>query len=43
MPATAASYLLETILAKFILREEVHWQRWLGAGLVACGVILLAT
>ena len=43
VPATAASYLLETILAKFILREEVHWQRWLGAGLVACGVIMLAT
>ncbi len=43
VPATAASYLLETILAKLILKEEVHWQRWLGAALVACGVALLAT
>jgi drug/metabolite transporter (DMT)-like permease len=42
VPATAASFLLETLLAKFLLREEVHWQRWLGALLVACGVALLA-
>src|SRR5215467_3212187 len=42
VPATAASYLLETVLAKFLLKEEVHWQRWLGASLVACGVALLA-
>lgn len=43
VPATAASYLLETVLAKFILKEDVRWERWLGAGLVACGVVLLAT
>jgi len=43
VPATAASYLLETLLAQFILKEEVRWERWLGAGLVACGVALLAT
>jgi bacterial/archaeal transporter family protein len=42
VPATSASYLLETILAKFILKEDVRWQRWLGAFLVACGVGLLA-
>ena len=42
VPATAASYLLETILAKVILKEEVHWQRWLGAAMVACGVGLLS-
>jgi drug/metabolite transporter (DMT)-like permease len=41
VPATAASFLLETILAKVLLKEEVHWQRWLGACLVACGVGLL--
>jgi len=43
IPATSSSYLLETVLAKFILKEQVHWQRWLGAGLVAFGVALLAT
>ena len=42
VPATAASYLLETVLAKVILKEEVHWQRWLGAVMVALGVGLLA-
>lgn len=42
VPATAASYLLETILAEVILKEEVHWQRWLGAVMVAAGVALLA-
>lgn len=42
IPATAGSYLFETILAKLLLREDVHWQRWLGACLVACGVALLS-
>jgi drug/metabolite transporter (DMT)-like permease len=42
VPATASSFLIETILAKLILREDVHWQRWLGASLVVCGVALLA-
>ncbi|PWU07056.1 MAG: hypothetical protein C5B51_10955 [Terriglobia bacterium] len=42
IPATSASYLLETVLAKCVLREDVHWQRWLGACLVACGVGLLS-
>ena len=41
VPATSASFLLETVLAKWLLKEEVHWQRWLGAFLVACGVGLL--
>jgi drug/metabolite transporter (DMT)-like permease len=42
IPATAAGYLLETALAKFILREHVGWRRWAGASLVAFGVSLLA-
>jgi drug/metabolite transporter (DMT)-like permease len=42
VPATAASFLLETALARLILKENVHWQRWLGASIVACGVALLA-
>jgi drug/metabolite transporter (DMT)-like permease len=41
VPATSASFLLETVLAKVLLKEDVHWQRWLGAFLVACGVALL--
>lgn len=42
VPATAAEYVLSTIVAKYFLKEQVNWKRWTGAGLVACGVILLA-
>ena len=42
VPATAASYLLETLLAKYILEEHVGWQRWTGAAMVAIGVALLS-
>src|SRR5579884_2663495 len=31
IPATAASFLFETILAKYYLKENVTWKRWLGA------------
>jgi drug/metabolite transporter (DMT)-like permease len=42
VPATSASYLFETILAKLLLKEDVSWERWAGACLVAAGVGLLA-
>ena len=42
VPATAISYLLETALAKYVLKEVVTWRRWTGAILVACGVALLS-
>ncbi len=42
VPATAIAYLLETMLAKYILKEDVHWRRWAGALLVACGVLMLS-
>jgi uncharacterized membrane protein len=42
VPATAASYVVETLLAKWLLRERVDVRRWTGALLVACGVALLA-
>ena len=42
VPATAASYVLETVLAKYLLHEPVSLERWAGATLVACGVALLA-
>jgi drug/metabolite transporter (DMT)-like permease len=41
VPATAMSYVLETLLAKYILKEEVGLRRWAAATLVACGVVLL--
>jgi drug/metabolite transporter (DMT)-like permease len=42
VPATAASYVLETILARYVLKERISRKRWAGALLVACGVILVA-
>ncbi len=42
VPATAASFVLETILARYVLREHISRKRWAGALLVACGVALIA-
>ncbi len=42
VPATAGSYMIETVLAKLLLKEDVRWQRWMGAVMVACGVALLS-
>jgi drug/metabolite transporter (DMT)-like permease len=42
VPATAASYVLQTILAKYLLKEAISPARWAGASLVACGVALLS-
>ena len=42
VPATAASLVFETVLARFVLKETVDWKRWTGAALVTCGVVLLA-
>lgn len=42
VPATALSYVVETFLAQWLLKERVGFARWAGACLVACGVALLA-
>ena len=42
VPATATSYVLDTVLAKYLLKERITWHRWAGATLVACGVALLS-
>jgi drug/metabolite transporter (DMT)-like permease len=42
VPATAASFVLDTVLAKYLLKERVGAERWTGACLVACGVALLS-
>jgi len=42
VPATAITYVLETILAKYLLKEHVNWLRWAGASLVICGVALVS-
>jgi bacterial/archaeal transporter family protein len=42
VPATAASYVIEALLAKYVLHERLSAKRWAGALLVTSGVILLA-
>jgi drug/metabolite transporter (DMT)-like permease len=42
VPATAASIVAETVVARLVLKERVNWKRWTGAALVACGVALLS-
>jgi drug/metabolite transporter (DMT)-like permease len=42
VPITAASYVLETGLAKYWLKEQVDWRRWAGTSLVALGVALMS-
>jgi drug/metabolite transporter (DMT)-like permease len=42
VPASAGSFILETILAKFLLHEKVGPRRAAGALLVTAGIVLLA-
>jgi drug/metabolite transporter (DMT)-like permease len=42
VPATAGGFLIETVLAKVVLKEDVRWQRWVGGLVVSGGVCLLA-
>jgi drug/metabolite transporter (DMT)-like permease len=42
VPVSAATFVPETILARFYLKEAVDWRRWSGAGLIMIGVILVS-
>ncbi len=42
-PASASlTFMTNAIAAKFFLHEKVDHRRWIAAGLVACGVVLIA-
>ncbi len=41
VPATALSFVLDTIGARFILREHVPWKRWAGVLCVTAGVVMV--
>lgn len=41
VPASAASFVLETVLAKFVLREHIGMRRTAGALAVLAGVVLV--
>jgi drug/metabolite transporter (DMT)-like permease len=42
VPASAASFIIETLLAKLVLKEQVGMRRAAGALLVLSGIVLLA-
>jgi drug/metabolite transporter (DMT)-like permease len=42
VPATALAYILKTALAGWYLGEHVNLRRWIGAVLVAAGLVLIA-
>jgi drug/metabolite transporter (DMT)-like permease len=42
VPVSAVTYVLETVLAKYVLKERVNRLRWAGAALVICGVALVS-
>jgi drug/metabolite transporter (DMT)-like permease len=42
VPASAASFILETLLAKLVLRENVGRVRAAGSLLVLCGIVMVA-
>src|ERR1035441_2392779 len=42
VPVSAITYVMETVLAKYLLKAPVNGRRWAGAALVICGVILVS-
>jgi drug/metabolite transporter (DMT)-like permease len=42
VPMSAATFIPETLLARFLLKEKVDWRRWTGAMLIAGGVVFIS-
>ncbi len=41
IPASASNYIVGTIGAKYLLKEQISWKRWTGVALVCVGVTLV--
>lgn len=41
IPATAFSFVIDTIGARYILHEHIPWRRWIGVLCVTAGVVLV--
>jgi drug/metabolite transporter (DMT)-like permease len=41
LPVTAIGYVLTALLGRFLLLEEVSWQRWAGIALIVGGIALV--
>lgn len=42
LPLTAMSYIFGALLAKFFLKEDVTWLRWVGTFVIVVGVVFVA-
>lgn len=42
LPLTAMSYIFAALLAKFVLKEDVSWHRWIGTAVIVIGIALVA-
>ena len=42
VPVSALTIVIDTILARILLKERVDWRRWTGAALVTAGVYLVS-
>ena len=42
MPLTAMSFIFAALLAKFVLKEDVSWFRWVGTLVIVAGIIIVA-
>lgn len=42
LPLTAVSYIFAAFLAKFFLKEDVTWLRWIGTLIIVAGIFLVA-
>jgi len=43
LPVTAAGYVVSTFLGRVILHEQVSFERWMGAVLIAAGTALVTS
>jgi drug/metabolite transporter (DMT)-like permease len=42
MPLTSASFIFAAFMARFFLREEVSWLRWMGILIISVGIMFVA-
>ncbi len=42
LPVTAVGYVLNALMGKFFLLEQLSWQRWAGTLLIVAGVALVS-
>ncbi len=42
-PMGSACFVTVAICSAWFLDEQINWQRWLGIGLILCGVILIGS